>query len=130
MLQQPHTIGHFILGDAKMSKRFVDLLSQQNPGLRDAYRWTNSLRAQTFPFWDPVGNQYIYNLVTKTKYSEKLNLRTLSLTLEELKSHARLYRISTIVMPKIGCRLGQMNWLEVVKLLRDFFASSNVRRVV
>ena len=84
---------------------------------------------QTFPFWDPVGNRYLYNLVTKTK-REKPNLSTFSLTLEELKSHARLYGISTIAIPKIGCGLDQMNWQEVVQLLRDFFVFSNIRILV
>ena len=47
-----------------------------------------------------------------------------------MKSHARLYGFFTIAIPKIGCRLDQMNWQEVVKLLRDIFAYSNVRIVV
>ena len=79
---------------------------------------------------DRIGNRYIYNLVTKTKCCEKPNLPTLSLTLEEMKSPARLYGISTIAIPKIGCELDQMNWQEVIKLLRDNFAYSNIRKIV
>ena len=130
ILQQLHSIGHCISSDAKMSKGFADLLSQRISGLRDTCRQTKLLSGQTFPFWDRAGNRYIYNLVTKTKFSEKPNLTTLSLTLEEMKSHARLYGISTIAIPKIGCGLDQMNWQEVVKLLRDIFAYSNIRIVV
>ena len=105
ILQQPHSIGHCISADAKMSKGFTDLLSQRISGLRDTCRRTKLLSGQTFLFWDRAGNRYIYNLVTKTKFSEKLNLTTFSLTLEEMKSHARLYGISTIAIPKIGCGL-------------------------
>ena len=130
ILQQPHSIGHCISADAKMSKRFADLLSQRIPGLRDTCRRTKLLTGQIFSFWDQTSNRYIYNLVTKTKCSEKRNLPTLSLTLEEMKSHARLYGISTIAIPKIGCGLDQMNWQEVLKLLRDIFAYSNIRIVV
>ena len=130
VLQQPHSIGHCISADAKMSKGFADLLSQRVSGLRDTCRQTKILSGQTFPFWDRAGNRYIYNLVTKIKFSEKANLTTLSLTLEEMKSQARLYEISTIATPKIGCGLDQMNWQEVVKLLRDIFAYSNIRIVV
>ena len=46
-----------------------------------------------------------------------------------MKSHARLYGISTIAIPKIGCALDQMNWQDVVKLLRDIFAYSKNRIV-
>ena len=47
-----------------------------------------------------------------------------------MKSHARLYGISTIAIPKIGSGLDQMNWQEVLKLLRDIFTNSNIRIVV
>ena len=106
------------------------LFSQRIPGPKDTCRWTKLLTGPVFPFWDQTGNQYIYNLVTKTKCSEKLYPPTLSLTLEEMKSHAPLYRISIIASPKIGCGLDQMNCQEVVKLLKDIFAYSNIRTVV
>ena len=130
IIQQPHSIGHCISADAKISKGFADLLSQRISGLRDTCRQTKLLSGQTFPFWDRARNRYIYNLVTKTKFSGKPNLTTSSLTLEEMKSHARLYGISTIAIPKIGCGLDQMNWQELVKLLREIFAYSSIRIVV
>ena len=65
-----------------MSKGFADFLSQRILGLRDTCRRTKLLIGQTFPFWDQTGNRYIYNLVTKAKFSEKPNLPTLSLTLK------------------------------------------------
>ena len=61
ILQQPHSIGHCISGDAEMSKGFADFLSQQIHGLRDACRRTTLLTGQIFPFWDQTGNRYIYN---------------------------------------------------------------------
>ena len=38
--------------------------------------------------------------------------------------------ISTIAIPKLGCGLDQMNWQEVVKLLRDIFAYADVQLVL
>ena len=55
-LQQPHSIGHCISTDAKISKGFAELLSQRIPGLRDTCRWTKLLTGQAFPFWDQNGN--------------------------------------------------------------------------
>ena len=57
ILQQPQSIGHCISADAKMSKGFAELLSQQVPGLRDTCRRTKLLTGQTTPFWDRVGNR-------------------------------------------------------------------------
>ena len=130
ILQQAHSIGHCILADAKVSKRFADLLSQRTPGLRVTCRRTKFLTGQTFPFWDQTGNRYIYNFITKIKYSQKPNLPTLSLSREAMKSHARLSGISTIAIPKTEWGLDQLKWQEVAKLLRDIFAYSDIRIVV
>ena len=43
-----------------------------------------------------------------------------------MKFHAQFYGISAIAILEIGCGLDQMNWQEVVKLLRDIFAYSNI----
>ena len=128
--QQPHSIGHCISADAKTSKVFADLFSQRIAGLPDASRRTKLLTGQAFPIWDQIGNRFISNFVTKTKCFEKPNLPILSLTLESMKSHVRLHGISTDSIPITGCGLDQMNWREVVKLLRDIFAYSNIRIVV
>ena len=47
-----------------------------------------------------------------------------------MKSHASMNVVSTIAIPKIGCGIDQMNWQEVVKLLRDIFAYADVQVVV
>ena len=64
------------------------------------------------------------------KYCDKPNLSTLSKTLEAMKTHASMNGVSTIAIPKLGCGLDQMNWQEVVKLLRDIFAYADVQLVV
>ena len=42
-----------------------------------------------------------------------------------MKIHASTNGISTIAIPKLDCGLDQMNWQEVVKLLRDIFADAD-----
>ena len=130
ILQQPNTIGHCISADARMGKGFADFLSHRIPGLRSTCRKTKLFMGQIFPFWDSTGKRYIYNLVTKERYCDKPNLSTLYKTLEAMKFHASTNGVSTIAIPKLGCRLDQMNWQEVVKLLRDIFAYAGVQIVV
>ena len=74
--------------------------------------------------------RYIYNLVAKERFCEKPGLSTMSKTLEAMKIHASMNGVSTIAIPKLGCGLDQMNWQEVVKLLRDIFACADVQIVV
>ena len=45
---------------------------------------------QVYSFWDSTGNRYIDNLVTNEKFNDKLNLSTLSKTLEAMKIHASM----------------------------------------
>ena len=125
VLRQPNSIGHCISADARMSKGFADFLSHRIPGLRSACRNARLFMGQVYPFWDSTGKRYMYNLVTKERFCDKANL-----TLEAMKFHASMNGISTIAIPKLGCGLDQMNWQEVVKLLRDIFAYADVQLVV
>ena len=114
-----------------MSKGFAQFLSERVPRLRRTYRRANLLKDQVFPFWDSSSRRYIYNLVTKEKYSDKPDLQTLATTLRGTRSYATMHRgVSTIAITKIGCGLDQINWQDVVKLLRDVFAYSDIQFVV
>ena len=117
IIQQPNSIGNCISADARMSKGFADFLSHRIPGLRSTCRKARLFTGQVFPFCDSTGKRYIYNLVTKERYCDKLNLSTPSKRLESMKTHASMNCVSTIAIPKLGCGLDQMNWQEVVKLL-------------
>ena len=84
-----------------------------------------------FLFWDFSSRQYIYNLVTKEKNSDKPDLQTLATTLQKMQAHAKMHGVTTTVaIPKIRCGLDQMNWQDVVKLLRNTFAYSGLQIVV
>ena len=85
---------------------------------------------QVFSFWDSSGRRYIYNLVTKDKFSDKLDLQTLATRLQNMQAHATMHGVATIAIPKTGCGLDQMNWQDVVKLLRKIFANSDIQLVV
>ena len=64
------------------------------------------------------------------KYSDKSDLPTLATTLQNMQAHATMHGVSTTAIPKIGCGLDQMNWQDVVKLLRNIFAYSDIQIVV
>ena len=113
-----------------MSKGFAQFLSERVPRLRRTCTRANLLKDQVFPFWDASSRRYIYNFVTKEKYSDKPDLQTLAITLQNMQAHATMHGVVSIAIPKIGCGLHQMNWQDVVKLLRDIFAYSDIQIVV
>ena len=130
IFQQPNSIGHCISADARRSKGFADFLSHRISGVRSTCRKARLFMGQVYPFWDSTGKRYIYNLVTKEKFYDKPNPSTLSKTLEAMKIHASMTGVSTIAIPKLGFGLDQMNWQEIVKLLREIFAYADVQIVV
>ena len=130
ILEQPNSIGHCISADVQMSKGSAQFLSERVPRLRRTCKRAKLLKDQVFPSWDASSGRYIYNLVTEEKYSDKPDLQTLATTLQSIQSHATMHGVSTIAIPKIGCGLDQMNWQDVVKLLRDIFAYSDRQIVV
>ena len=113
-----------------MSKSSAQFLSERVPRLKRTCRRANLLKDQVFLFWYSSSRRYIYNLVTKEKYSDKPDLQILATTLQNMQAHATMHGVSTIAIPKIGCGLDQMNWQDVVKLLRNFFACSEIQFVV
>ena len=113
-----------------MSKGFAQFISEGVPRLRRTCRRANFLEDQVFPYWDAFPRRYINNLVTKEKYSDKLDLPTLATTLQNMQAHAKMHGVSTIAIPKIGCGFNQLNWQDVVKLLRKIFVYSDIQIVV
>ena len=65
---------------------------------------------QASPLWDSTLKRYIYNLVTEERFCDKPKLSTRSKTLEAWKIQASTNGVSSIAIPKLGCRLDQMNW--------------------
>ena len=85
---------------------------------------------QVYGYWDSTKERYIYNLVTKERFCDNPDLSTLSKTLETMMIHASTNGVSTIAILKLGCGLDQMNWQEIVKLLRDIVDCADVQFVV
>ena len=127
ILQQPNSIGHCMSADARMSKGFADILSHRILDLRATCRKAKLFMGQVFPFWDSIGKRYIYNLVTKESFCDEPNLSTLSKTLKAMKIHASTNGVSTNAIPILGCELDQINWQEIVELLRDIFVFADLK---
>ena len=130
ILEQPNSIGHCKSADGQMSKGFAQFLSEGVPRLRRTCTRAHLQKDQVFPFWDSSSRRYIFNLVIKEKYSDKPDLQTLATALQNKQAHATTHGVSTIAILKIGCGVDQMNWQDVVKLLRNIFAYSDIQIVV
>ena len=74
--------------------------------------------------------KYIYNLVTKEKYSDKPSYESLRSSLEAMKQHSLDHGVESISMPKIGCGLDGLSWPAVKTLIMNVFQQENLRITV
>jgi len=70
--------------------------------------------------------RYIYNLVTKEKYSDKPTYDSLRKSLEAMRSHALSHGVNKISMPMIGCGLDGLSWPAVRTLVKNVFQLEKV----
>ena len=74
--------------------------------------------------------RYIYNLVTKKKYYEKPTFADLRSSLLQMRKHMKENGVEGVAMPKIGCGLDLLDWLQVKRLLKEVFENSGFNIVV
>ena len=67
------------------------------------------------------GRRFIYNLVTKEKYSDKPTYESVRKSLEAMKAHALSHNVASISMPLIGCGLDGLSWPAVRTLIKNVF---------
>ena len=117
-----------ISADAKMSKRFAEtIICRRVNGLQEYCRKTKAIVGSALPCWNPKSNDFIYNLVTRSRFFEKPILDNLQISLENMRVIALLNNITKISMLKVGCGLDKLQWTDVFKLIQDTFTYSGIQ---
>lgn len=90
-------------------------------------------------YWDDVSNECkgtcilegrIFNLVTKRNYWLNPTYKTLTQSLEHMKTLAINNGVKKIAMPVIGCGLDRLQWAKVSRIIQDVFEDTNVEILV
>lgn len=70
--------------------------------------------------------RFIYNLVTKKRFSDKGNYFQMRQSLEAMRQHAKHHNVHHIAMPKIGCGLDRLSWDKVLTIIQDVFGQEPI----
>ena len=127
IIQANTAIAHCISADAKMSKGFAETICRRVNGLQKFCRKAKTNVGSALPYWHPESNNFIYNLVTKSKFFKKPTLDNPRISLENMRGHDLLNNTTTISLPKIGCGLDKLQWTDVFKLIQDTFIYSGIQ---
>lgn len=68
----------------------------------------------------------VANLITKNRLFDKLTYKALTRCLINLYNYCNENNIKTLIMPKIGCGLDNLEWPEVRSSLMDIFKNFNI----
>lgn len=67
-------------------------------------------------------SRIVFNLITKPHYWNKPTYTTLYEALCVLKTAVLMRGYSKLAMPRIGCGLDKLNWIEVSKMIKMIFS--------
>ena len=121
-------LGQCISADARMSKGLAKLFVSKYP---DLYKLRNHNLQLGDAVMMRVGGRIVFNLVTKSKFWQKPELRTLEKSLISMKIQAARVGIGMLSLPRIGCGLDKLNYENDVKpLIGRIFKGSGINIVV
>lgn len=94
--------------------------------------YTNNWMAETdgYCIATNINDRMIYNLVTKNRYYQKPTLSTLENALQDMKNQMLRDGINQLAMPRIGCGLDKLKWINVAKILQDIFGDTEIEIIV
>ena len=127
IFQANTAIAHCNSADANMGKRFAEIICRRVNELQEYCRKTRTILDSAFPYYDPESYNFIYNLVTKWKIFEKPTLDNLRISLENMRGQALPNNVTKITMPKNGCWLDKLQWIDIFKLSQDTFTYSGIQ---
>ena len=123
---QTTSFAHCVSRDLKMGKGIAKLF-------RDKFGRTNELAQANAKIGETAilklnnPNQFIYNMVTKEKYSDFPTYDSLQESLIFTRDHALKNKVHHIAMPKIGCGLDKLNWNAVRTLIKNVFLDTDIK---
>jgi len=72
----------------------------------------------------------VFNLVTKSRYSDKPTLSSLQNAVIQMRILAVKENVTKIAMPKIGCGLDRLSWINVKPIILGTFADTNIEILI
>ena len=119
------SLAHCVSRDLKMSKGIAKLF-------RDKFGRVQELEKMSVDIGGVAvlklrsKNKFVYNLVTKAKYSDFPTYDNLKQSLLAMKKHALENSVQCIAMPKIGCGLDKLEWNAVRTLIKNIFLDTSI----
>ncbi|XP_037934197.1 uncharacterized protein LOC119668680 [Teleopsis dalmanni] len=71
-------------------------------------------------------DRYIYNLITKERNHENCTYPALYYALIAMREHMLQHNVTKLAIPRLGCGIDRLSWLQVRRMLEFVFADDSV----
>ena len=72
----------------------------------------------------------VFNLVTKEKCYQKPTYESLAEALQEMKTWIKVYHVTKLAIPKLGCGLDRLSWDNVKDMIEAVFGDTDLEILV
>lgn len=72
----------------------------------------------------------VFNLVTKEKCYQKPTYESLAEALQEMKTWIKVYHVTKLAIPKLGCGLDRLSWDNVKDMIEAIFGDTDLEILV
>lgn len=122
-------LAHGVNTDGIMGAGVARLLRDRHPQMFLSYRRacrTGTLSPGGVHAWQTPERRWIYNVASQQHPGPHARLDWLQTGLKEAAHHARQQGIDRIALPRIGCGLGGLRWVDALPVLQTVTRESHV----
>lgn len=72
-------------------------------------------------------DRYVYYLITKYHSTDKPHFGDLVRSLHHLKRYCQIHEVKKLAIPRLGCGLDQLEWIQVRNAINDIFKNTDIQ---
>ena len=127
-MDDKYALAHCVSADFEMGAGIAVLFDKNFRCMKDKCRDMMSMACMSFPCIVPyaIGENLIFNMVTKKNYWGKPTYITITKCIEEMAMLCRENNIKYLALPKIGCGLDRLQWAKVKEIIKENFKDLDI----
>lgn len=124
-----YTLAHCISLDCKMGKGIARDFDKAFPKMKPALLKCIKEKELNYPctiLYKPLGERWIFNLITKQYYYNKPTYSTITKSINRMAELCKENYIRKLAIPFLGCGLDRLKWNKVEFIIKEAFKDQDI----